>query len=239
MINIKFRTTKDFIGVIPEPQPANKFVPKWYKEMSVSQEKNKPPVFSEFGILSSTKSLKTCIPVRDYITSGYIIPLYTDLAVDKNEKEDRLNFNWGSLDFDPITYHYKKQIEGSHVEKHTIGGRLYKVNNPWRIQTPKGYSCLFLPVQYREESFFDILPAIVDTDGNHEINFPFVFTGKDGHYTVHRGSPLVQVIPFKRDNWKMELSEWTEREEEKNELLHGTFLYQLYLKMFHKKKIYR
>jgi hypothetical protein len=45
------------------------------------------------------------------------------------------------------------------------------------------------------------LAGVVDTDTYaSEIHFPFLATAGDGLYTVERGTPLVQVIPFRRDD---------------------------------------
>jgi hypothetical protein len=42
--------------------------------------------------------------------------------------------------------------------------------------------------------------GVVDTDTYHSlINFPFMTTAADGVYTVQRGTPLVQIFPFQRE----------------------------------------
>ncbi len=56
---------------------------------------------------------------------------------------------------------------------------------------------------------FSILPGIVDTDAfENEINFPFILNGDKYpilETTIKMGTPYVQVIPFKRDEWKMKI----------------------------------
>ncbi len=86
---------------------------------------------------------------------------------------------------------------------------LLKILNPWFIKTPPGYSCLFVPPLNNCDDRFDIIPGIVDTDDwDLEINFPFVLNG-DKYETletvIKRGTPYVQVIPFKRDSWEMKI----------------------------------
>jgi hypothetical protein len=42
--------------------------------------------------------------------------------------------------------------------------------------------------------------GIVDTDTYHaHIHYPFFATAPDGLYTIEKGTPLVQVIPIRRD----------------------------------------
>ena len=48
----------------------------------------------------------------------------------------------------------------------------HKILNPWVIETPPGYSCLFLPPLNNADNRFSIIPGIVDTDTfENEINF--------------------------------------------------------------------
>ena len=55
-------------------------------------------------------------------------------------------------------------------------------------------------------------PGIVDTDTYAaEIHFPFFATAEDGIYTLEKGAPLVQVIPFRRENMAIEADIRAER----------------------------
>jgi hypothetical protein len=82
--------------------------------------------------------------------------------------------------------------------------------NPWIIKTPPGYSCLFLPPMNNTDDRFSILPGIVDTDSFPlEINFPIVLNGDKYPVlktTIKKGNHYVQVIPFKREKWKMKIT---------------------------------
>ncbi len=53
------------------------------------------------------------------------------------------------------------------------------------------------------------MPGIVDTDTfESEVNFPFVCNGDKYprlKTTIEQGTPYVQVIPFKRESWKMKI----------------------------------
>ena len=52
---------------------------------------------------------------------------------------------------------------------------------------------------------FYVLPAIVDTDKHPiNVNFPF-FIRKDFEGTLPMGTPIMQIIPFKRDIWTHEV----------------------------------
>lgn len=77
------------------------------------------------------------------------------------------------------------------------------------IKTPPGYSCLFVSPLNNKDDRFEIISGIVDTDTYENfINFPIVINGDkypNLETTIERGTPYVQIIPFKRDDWKMEI----------------------------------
>ena len=61
---------------------------------------------------------------------------------------------------------------------------------------------------HNHNQYFEILEGIVDTDCYYaRINLPFVLKNKskDG-FIIPAGTPIAQVIPFKRDAWKSQLS---------------------------------
>jgi hypothetical protein len=67
----------------------------------------------------------------------------------------------------------------------------------------------------RPNAVFEVVAGIVDTDTyTSHIHFPFFATSKDGIYTVEKGTPLVQVIPFRRSSTHIEGDVRTETEEE-------------------------
>jgi len=193
---IEFYTeTKEIYDSIPHPMPASKFIPKWFKNLQPD--------------LENDSTIKRCMPFLDSLTAGYIIPLWQDIYFNTGHKEDGtpfINYSWSvSLipNADPLSNHSYDQIEGSDISKTPLGRYPIKFNNPWVIKTPPGYSCLFVnPLNHYNEDF-ELISAIVDTDTyTSNIDFPFVFLNDNFNDIVPRGTPLVQVIPFKRETWK-------------------------------------
>ena len=68
-------------------------------------------------------------------------------------------------------------------------------------------SCLFTPIFNNQDDRFSPITGIVDTDSfNAEVNFPIVINGDKYpalDTVIKKGTPYVQVIPFKRENWEM------------------------------------
>ena len=77
-------------------------------------------------------------------------------------------------------------------------------HNKCLIKTKPGYSCLFVKPMNRLEPRFDIIAGVVDTDSYiNTINFPFILNKRDEQFLIKKGEAMVQVIPFKRESWKM------------------------------------
>jgi hypothetical protein len=197
------------------PKPADKFIPSWYKNLESYVGAKKEPLGNE----KTNATAKRCMPIFDAITGGYIITSYTDIwvkqtpqipenmVVDENtdlsEFKTQPFYRWPS--FDIIGFHPIVQVKG-HPAKGEHNIALPKWINPWSIKTPPGYSTLFIQPLHREE-IFTILPGIVDTDKyDAPVNFPFVLNNADKFEgLIPAGTPIAQVIPFKRDSWEMSI----------------------------------
>ena len=74
-----------------------------------------------------------------------------------------------------------------------------KFHNYWTIRTAPGWSCLFTAPLNRPHPVVQVLSGVVDTDAfPTPVNFPFIATAGDGVHVLPKGTPLVQVIPFRR-----------------------------------------
>ena len=168
------------------PKPALSVVPDWYKKTLPYLDADK-----------KNPTIKKCMPVFDAITSGYIIECPVDIFVYIQDGIQK--FKWS--DFPLISYHPLEQAP-LHPDAKNIP--YPKWNNPWQISTPEGYSTLFVQPFHRD-SIFTVLPAIVDTDRyTQPVNFPFVVNDSSFEGVIKKGTPVVQVIPFKRDEWEPE-----------------------------------
>ena len=179
----------DMSKVWPHPKPASRFIPEQYKKLTKLQDGN---------ILAPT--VKACIPFLDSLTAGYIIPFEQDYVIEP-VGDDFSIFPASKRDED-VDFHSKTQLPKDWQEK--AGQQAGKFMNKWVIKTPPGYSCLFLPCMNRIEERFKIIEGVVDTDTYHNIiNFPFILLKRDKQFLIEKGEPMVQVIPFKRESWKM------------------------------------
>ena len=194
-------------NTILSPEPCVTALPEWFKSMNPV-----PPGFNNVKILDDGNisfTIKKCFPFRDSLSMGYFIFLNCDIEISEYTKEESvmlLNKNigpkiiWRNGIPSPIGVHDERQIYN--VE---VGSEFFKIPfkfiNNFSIKTPKGYSCLITHPLNRTDLPFYTLSAVVETDiYNGIINMPFLlknnFTG-----IIKRGTPIAQVIPFKRESW--------------------------------------
>jgi len=182
--------------IFDEPVLSKSLIPEWYKNQDKYASGIKV-ISDKTGQFNTT--IKACMPVFDVMTAGYIITTPADIHVAMND-DGLPSFSWSINNYTCIESHALTQYDKYNTPKefYEIG---YKFINPWLIQTPKGYSSLFVSPFFRDDLPFQCLPAIVDTD-NHPIavNFPF-FMRKDFEGVIPMGTPIIQIIPFKRDSW--------------------------------------
>lgn len=225
--SIKFT---DIVGVEKEfyPKPAVAHIPEWYKltEEYVGGKKEVPPEGN--GVV---QTVKKCIPVFDAITAGYIITSPADVYVSQQDGKPYYSWsNLGLIEFHPITQ--------APLHPSQNGAPYPKWNNPWAIKTEPGYSCLFVQPFHRE-SVFTILPGVVDTDSYFSsVNFPFVLNDVKFEGMIPAGTPIAQVIPFKRDSFKMEIGSEKDFKEQALVVrkLKTTFFNSYKLKFWHRKE---
>lgn len=178
--NIVFHSDKPEYDLL-KPAPASRFVPDWYRTMP--------------GVAEGIETVKKCIPVLDTLNMGYMIPLPADVMYESESKQILSN-----AEFKLNSDHMAVQTEGV-VLPEEFDPQPHKWINSWHVKTPKGYSTLFIHPLNRLDLPFYSFTGVVDTDKHPMvINFPFVIR-KDFNGVIPAGTPMIQAIPFKRDDW--------------------------------------
>lgn len=198
-LDIKF--SSHYKGYIKDPIPTKLKIPDAYKKM---------PGFYNGEILKPT--LKKCMPFLDTLTFGYLITTSIEYILTKKEGEyvfsvsDKIPKEH-LPDFD-MSNHPDFQMSEQLRNKHRTIDKIFKFRNPWTIKTPPGYSCLFTQ-PFNRNSDIAIIDGIVDTDSYHiPVEFPFFWTGETSNDVLLQEDTIVaQVIPFKRDTWRMQVSD--------------------------------
>lgn len=192
---IEFGRTADYMDY---PVPAASQIPKWYKNSPRLTYGNKPEIKNKVTNAGGNLGVKYCIPFLDTLTVGYVATLWQDLQV-KRSVNGQVEFVW-ALDPNMVdgrngTGFEELPIPAGHDEKQ------YVWLQPFSVKLPKGYSALYTHPLNRYDLPFITLSGIHDSDSLLPPgNFPF-YLQEDFEGIIPRGTPLFQIIPFKRDNW--------------------------------------
>jgi len=193
-------------SILPIPVKLN--IPEWFKKLDGKKE-----------------LVKNCMPFLDTITTGYALKTTSDIYVNHNFLDDnnqpstemKCPYEANPHFYDSLRMNVNKlknaehprwQLEGSPILNKNSNLKINKIVYPFTVRTPKNYSCLFVPPLNNKD---EIIPGIVDTDTfPMETNFPFIVNGDKYNkleFTIKKGTVFAQIIPFKRESWKMVVKE--------------------------------
>lgn len=196
-MKINFIASKPHVKEVREsPKPATQFIPDWWKEMN-------PYASQKFDLNPSPNTTaKKCFPLLDGISSGYIVTLWSDILV--TQENGKPLVKWNTVE--PVLEAWGKNQSSSYEIPDGFSDVVFKYLHGWIIKTPRNYSSYVThPVGFPNLPF-RTLTGIVDTDVlETHFNAPFVI--KDGFEgIIEKGTPMFQILPFKRDKWEMEIS---------------------------------
>lgn len=187
--NLTFLCRPEDEGVIAPPITAKSHLPDWFRKL--------PPVSRDHvSTTNNGLTVKRCVPFLDAMMSGWLLTLAATVRLDIREGGTIVDAGW-EFDRIMVSNHGAHQVAGNPREPSPP----CKFHNYWAVRTAPGWSCLFVPPLNRPGQPFECAAGVVDTDNYvAEIHFPFFATAADGLYTIEKGTPLVQVIPFRRED---------------------------------------
>ena len=178
------------------PKPSKSYVPDWYKK-SKRFRSGKMEMLPEGGI---NKDIKLCIPFLDAMTFGYILEFPTDLLIVREGTS--VGFQWNE---EPHPMEIRPKDMATELPRPAGHDHdLYAWITHWGNELPPGYSALITHPLNRFDLPFTTTSGIVDADGfSAGGGIPF-FLQKGFAGVIPAGTPIMQIIPFKREDWKSE-----------------------------------
>lgn len=217
------------------PLPAMRGLPEWFSKIPRFTDNGKK--FKLFGNGNLNSTVKWCNPFFDSLTAGYVLTLEYDLFVDIADDGEH-SFSWRKGGDDFISMHNKTQTSPQMVP-YGFDPQPYKFHNPWSIKTPKGYSVLFMHPLNRSDLPFQSVSGFVDNDDySLPVHFPF-FIKADFQGIIPAGTPIIQMIPIKRESWRHEKTKFDSDLVLKEEAKFLGVIYRAYKNLVWKRKDYR
>lgn len=197
------------------PVPASKFWPEWFKNQKGG---NWEPGMEKNGTSfdgsrqDGYQTVKSCPAVLDVLNMGYVIPLWCDYKVKRIEKNENcpqgIVWRMPAGPFNNMfgaSTHPHEQMDAWPFPPDTFEGT-FKLLNPWGVKTPPGYSCYVCAPHYNKHPNLEVLNGVIDTDIYHELHVNTWFSAPiDEEVVLPIGMPIVQIIPFKREDYQMEI----------------------------------
>jgi Family of unknown function (DUF6065) len=201
---VEFLCAAEDEGVIAEPTPARAVLPEWFRRLPGIDQ-------SELSATNNGITAKRCLPLLDALSLGWIVPLAATVRLEVTDGGKSVTAGW-EHDREMVSNHAAFQVAGNPFEPRPP----MKFHNHWTIRTAPGWSCLLVPAINRPSDVVHLFSGVVDTDRYRSpVHFPFVTTAPDGVHTLKRGTPLVQVVPFRRADAAIAGSVRAETEEER------------------------
>lgn len=178
-----------------EVKTASELIPQWYKDVPAKTKLRESDQTEDLTI-------KRCIPVLDALSTGYFLVTTEDYIFEYDlENESSTIKGNKNIQNKAITMHPVSQLGDMPFSDDFIK-YAYKWSNQYLIKTPPGYSVLFThPLNHHYLPFYT-LSGVVDTDNYiMPVLFPFMMKSNFSG-VIPAGTPVVQIIPFKRDDWQ-------------------------------------
>lgn len=215
-MRIEFITKKQWVKYATPPTPASHNMPDWWRGMPQQQGPTD-------GLREQASTIKRCVPFLDTLRTGYILPMQYDLLIGVNNQNGEAIVQWREGEW--LIPRVEERNWNGFVNMETGKGlpgiedvpnpHGFIMMNPWVVKTPPGYSCLFTSV-LNSNSPLQFHSGIVNTDTyNDTVNFPFFIKNRYVG-TLKKGTPIMQIIPFKRDEWEMEVRHEPTEEDMRN-----------------------
>lgn len=206
-------------------------MPMWYKKI----EK-----FKNGKVDVGNLTVKSCYPFMDTFLAGYYIPAPVDFVVVNTEKGIEIKCKKISEKYNDMSFIGKRDGSSTPGMQAPIG--FHSQEFTWVtkliIQSPKDYSLLITHPLNRHDLPFYTLSGIVDAEyGMQGGNVPF-FIKKGFEGIIPAGTPIAQVIPIKRDSWKLERDPSLLELDEKNGKFSQKYIYGWYKRFHWHKKEY-
>ena len=193
------------------PQTTKSLMPEWFKDapkFEIDPNTQEPYLNTEGG---PVRTFRSCPGLLDIFISGYVYVTPCNITFKKNT--DGTTFaktEAGYEDFIGVRQPMKSFPT-------PIGCDDYHFHwyPNWAPSVPDGYSVMYIHPINRFDLPFITTSAIIDNDKMDTPGLMPFFLKKDFEGTIPAGTPYMQLIPYRREDWKMEKKFYSKDEIEK------------------------
>lgn len=236
--NITFQPFNEYVQASKSsPKPASSHLPVWYKNLPRFVNNSDKPIKA-----LGHKDLKMCVPFRDAMITGYMLELPADIEVQIATNGDVDIFHNPSLTFSvvekrgPLTPQHQGFGMPNPIGTEPI---MFAWSALYGVGTDKEDSVLITHPLNRHDLPFVTTSGVIDSGFFKSAgNIPFfIKTGFSG--IIPKGTPIAQVIPFKRENWASQEIEPNIKEYSLKMTLRDTYIESFYSRFLRQPRSYK
>lgn len=192
IINVDAFTQYQEINDFYSLKPAKDCYPTWWKHIKG---------FNELESFYPGPTLKTCTGLTDLYEQGYMLPLWTDIAIDVKNKE----YKWQCADFRTSVQVHSPMQWNSYTDSERYGH--IKFGAEWHLKTKENIKWMFIAPSWNEDPIPEIIipPGILDFS---VIPIPlnvqaFIDVRHDRNFIMREGTPIAHLIPITEKRTKI------------------------------------
>jgi len=172
-----------FVNEFSPILPAKDVYPEWLKKV--------PRSAFDWNTLETRNTVKSCPGIIKSITNGFIVPMWTDLALEY----DLTGFKWAFADRrSSLDRHSNDAIPG-YYSNHLI----LKLLSPWVLKSPVDLQLTFPSLHHPRPFPVHVAPGTLPFDGTdiEQLNiFLFAERKEEGaRVMIKQGTPLLHILP--------------------------------------------
>lgn len=180
-----------------------------------------------------------CPGMHDLSQQGYLVYAHTDIHIMASKHTvvvDTPLVSSAELGCKPMDF---EVIDGLAPIPDNVKKGVFKVPCPWGVHTEPGYSAHVLPAFFHFPHFDKVYvyPGTVDYDDFHTLNF-IISPIAQCDFVIHAGTPLLQILPFKREDFHGASGPATDIERDRHLFGFPTRAKGAYRRLFFKKKTF-
>ncbi len=197
------------------PLPTHKTMPKWYKDADrfaihpitkdyykATKEVCPFPRQGTTDDYGKIPTWKACPAIMDGFITGYVLRTPCDITFFK-DKYGKIDVSVSDEKHKDFCTRRQPMPQFEHPQGYYQEHFAWMPD--WGLEVPEGYSCLYMTPMNRFDLPFLNTTGVVDNDSVHiSGSFPF-FVIKDWEGTIPAGTPYMQILPFKREDWTHEI----------------------------------
>ena len=211
-------------------QPARNFIPDGWKKLP-NYHKEMPPLDNiyKYKTLSQYATAKVCPSFGQIWNEGYVLVAPCDISIRYNFDTKQHIWETAIGGFQ-INRHYDYQYI-DYIKDSGFQG-VFKIDNLYTCQTPKGYSIRQIPLLWHHNKQFEVAYGVIHTDQYFEINPQVMMRTGVEEIFIKQGDPICYIVPFKRIETELIIEKYDDNKHYLNRIINTGKFTRGYLTKF-------